>query len=65
MKAFISLALCASLVMGVVGCTKKIVYNKVPITTSSEEAHKEFLEGQSISEKLQAVNSLQHLPPRT
>jgi tetratricopeptide (TPR) repeat protein len=34
---------------------------KVPITTKSEDAKKEFLLGRDLSEKLQAQDSLQHL----
>jgi tetratricopeptide (TPR) repeat protein len=33
---------------------------KIPVTTSSEEARKEFLQGRDLAEKLQAQNSLQH-----
>ncbi len=33
---------------------------KIPITTSSEEARKEFLQGRDISEKLQLQDSIQH-----
>ena len=33
---------------------------KIPITTSSEEARKEFLEGRDLSEKLRLQNSIQH-----
>ncbi|HEY7615811.1 MAG TPA: tetratricopeptide repeat protein [Terriglobales bacterium] len=34
---------------------------KIPITTKSEEARKEFLQGRDLSEKLLAQDSLQHL----
>jgi tetratricopeptide (TPR) repeat protein len=34
---------------------------KLPITTSSEEARKEFLQGRDLAEKLLAQDSLQHL----
>ncbi len=33
---------------------------KIPITTSSEEARREFLLGRDLSEKLQAQDSVQH-----
>src|SRR5882757_507037 len=33
---------------------------KVPLTTKSEEARKEFLQGRDLSEKLLAQDSLQH-----
>ena len=33
---------------------------KIPITTKSEEARKEFLQGRELSEKLQAQDSTQH-----
>jgi tetratricopeptide (TPR) repeat protein len=60
MNAYISRTLCAILVLGFVSCTTKVENAKIPITTSSEEARKEFLEGRSLAEKLQATNSLQH-----
>ena len=60
MKAFVSIMLCAILTAGIVGCSQKAVQRTVPITTSSKEALKEYLEGQSISEKLQATKSLEH-----
>jgi len=60
MKAPIILALCATLLLGVLGCSQKTEPRKIPITTSSEEARKEFLEGRGIAEKLQIRNSLPH-----
>ena len=33
---------------------------KIPITTSSDDARKEFLQGRDLTEKLQANDSLQH-----
>jgi tetratricopeptide (TPR) repeat protein len=60
MKALISLMLCVGLILGTVGCAKKVEVGKIPITTSSDEALKEFLEGRSLAEKLLATNSLQH-----
>jgi tetratricopeptide (TPR) repeat protein len=60
MKAPIILTLCVILTLGFVTCAKKIEDRKIPITTSSEDARKEFLEGRSLAEKLQATNSIQH-----
>ena len=33
---------------------------KVPVTTKSEEARKEFLQGRDLADKLQAQDSVQH-----
>jgi tetratricopeptide (TPR) repeat protein len=60
MKSFLLLYICVALILGVTGCAKKIVNTQVPITTTSDEARKEFLSGRAIAEKLQAVNSLEH-----
>jgi tetratricopeptide (TPR) repeat protein len=42
------------------GCAKKIDDGKIPITTSSEEAKKEFLSGRNLSENLLLTNSIKH-----
>jgi tetratricopeptide (TPR) repeat protein len=42
------------------GCTKKSDEGKIPITTSSEDAKKEFLQGRDLAERLLLQNSLQH-----
>jgi tetratricopeptide (TPR) repeat protein len=60
MKTLLSLTLCASFVLGIIGCTKKVEVAKIPITTSSEEARDEFLEGRTLAEKLLVTNSIQH-----
>jgi len=61
MRGFTFMALIAILAMGITGCTKPADEGKIPITTSSDEARKEFLQGREIAEKLQITNSLQHL----
>ena len=60
MKTLISIMLCAILTAGIIGCSQKVENATVPITTSSKEALKEYLEGLSISEKLQTTKSLEH-----
>jgi hypothetical protein len=42
------------------GCIKKIDDGKIPSTTSSEDARKEFLQGRDRSGKLELTNSAQH-----
>ena len=44
------------------GCAPKakVPDGKIPITTSSEEAKKDFLAGRDFSEKLRIQNSIQH-----
>lgn len=43
------------------GCAKKKVDDgKIPVTTSSEEAKKEFLQGRDLAEKQRIQNSIQH-----
>lgn len=43
------------------GCEKKKVDDgRIPITTTSEEARKDFLAGRDLSEKLRIQNSIQH-----
>lgn len=42
------------------GCAKQADEGKIPITTSSNEAKKEFLEGRDLAEKLLTQNSIQH-----
>ena len=60
MKARIVVTLCAGFVLGIVGCSGSGEDRKIPITTSSEEARKEFLEGRNLADKLQATKSLEH-----
>ncbi|MGA9362740.1 MAG: tetratricopeptide repeat protein [Bacteroidota bacterium] len=43
-----------------VGCAKKTDEGKVPITTSSEDAKKEYLQGRDLLERSLAQNSIQH-----
>lgn len=59
-KAVCSLALLSLLLAG---CAKKekVDDGKVPVTTASEEAKKEFLHGRDFSERLRVQNSIQHL----
>jgi tetratricopeptide (TPR) repeat protein len=61
MRVFIFTALIAILAAGILGCSKPADEGKIPITTSSVEAKKEFLKGREIAEKLQVTNSLQYL----
>ena len=42
------------------GCTNKLDDGKIPITTISEDAKKDFLQGRDIFEKLKFQESLQH-----
>ncbi len=43
------------------GCAKKKVDDgKIPVTTSSEEARKQFLEGRELADKLLQTNSIEH-----
>ncbi len=59
MKAFLSFALIVSAAWSIGGCMKKIDDGKIPITTSSEDARKEFLQGREHTEKLELTNSSQ------
>ena len=65
------LGLLVVLAIGVGGCTKTEEVNtsqpvatqeneKIPVTTSSEEARKEFLQGRDKAERLLAQDSIQH-----
>lgn len=60
MRILVVLPLMIGLVLGISGCTKKTEGGKIPITTSSEEARQEFLQGRELAEKLLITNSLQH-----
>ncbi len=42
------------------GCAKKVEDGKIPVTTSSEEAKKHFLEGRGLADKLLQTNSIEH-----
>ncbi len=57
----ITLALCAvalcSLTVDAVAATKKQKTDKIPITTSSEEAKKLYMEGRDLAEKLRATDA--------
>ena len=57
----ITLALCAvalcGLTVGAVAATKKQKTDKIPITTSSEEAKKLYMEGRALAEKLRATDA--------
>ena len=55
----------AGLVIGAVsllavGCAKKTEDGKMAITTSSEEARKEFLKGRELAENLRATDAIEH-----
>jgi tetratricopeptide (TPR) repeat protein len=43
-----------------VGCSKKTDEGKIPITTSSEDAKKDFLQGRDLAERLLTQNSIEH-----
>jgi tetratricopeptide (TPR) repeat protein len=43
-----------------VGCSKKTDEGKVPITTSSEDAKKDFLQGRDLAERLLTQNSIEY-----
>ena len=65
MKRFPELLWVAVCAIGVVslffaGCTKKVDDGKIPVTTSSEEAKKEFLAGRNLAENLSLTKSLGH-----
>jgi len=44
----------------IAGCAKKEEENKIPVTTTSEEAKAEFLKGRDLFEKQRQQESLQH-----
>jgi tetratricopeptide (TPR) repeat protein len=51
----------AALLLPFTGCAKKKVDDgKIPITTASEEARKEFLQGRDLSERLRVQDSIVH-----
>jgi tetratricopeptide (TPR) repeat protein len=60
MRVLISLTLVVVFALGITGCIKKADDGKIPITTSSDEARKEFLEGRGLAEKSLLTNSIQH-----
>lgn len=60
MKSFLSFAVIVSLAWSIGGCMKKIDDGKIPVTTSSEDARKEFLLGRERAEKLEFTISTQH-----
>lgn len=60
MKAFLSFALIVSVAWSIDGCIEEIDDGKIPITTSSDDARKEFLQGRVRAEKLELTNSALH-----
>ncbi len=46
--------------MMVVGCSPKIDDGKIPITTSSEAAKKEYLQGRNLADNIRFTNALEH-----
>jgi tetratricopeptide (TPR) repeat protein len=61
MRVFTFITLIAILSMGITGCKKAAVEEgKIPITTSSDQARKEFLQGRDLADKLLLTNSIQH-----
>ncbi len=54
-------AICLAVLVLFSGCAKKKVDDgKIPVTTSSDEAKKQFLEGRDLSDKLLQTNSIEH-----
>jgi tetratricopeptide (TPR) repeat protein len=60
MRILVAVPLMIGLVLGVDGCMKSADGGKIPITTSSDAAKQEFLQGRDLFEKLLAANSIQH-----
>lgn len=60
MKIFISLFFTICFLFILAGCAKNKDAEKVPVTTSSEEAKDKFLKGRDLAEKLLLTNSLEH-----
>ena len=48
------------LLLASLACATRAADGKIPITTKSEEAKKEFLKGRELSEKLELTNSIEH-----
>lgn len=49
-----------ALALMVLGCAKKAEEGKIPVTTSSEDAHKAFLQGRELADNLRLTNSIEH-----
>lgn len=60
MKQFLSFALIVGVAWSIGGCMKKSDDGKIPVTTSSENARREFLQGRERAEKLELTNSSRH-----
>jgi tetratricopeptide (TPR) repeat protein len=60
MKGAVSVSLIFVLATGIAGCGKKADEGKVPVTTSSDEARKEFIEGRGLAENLLTTDALPH-----
>jgi len=60
MKQFLSFALIVGVAWSIGGCMKKLDDGKIPVTTSSENARREFLQGRKRAEKLDLTNSSHH-----
>jgi tetratricopeptide (TPR) repeat protein len=60
MRGAVSVSLIFVLAMGIAGCGKKGEEGKVPVTTSSDEARKEFIEGRGLAENLLSTDALPH-----
>ncbi len=60
MKRSISFGVVCCIMFVWLGCAKKVDDGKIPVTTTSEEARKEFLVGRDMAENLSLTNSLEH-----
>jgi tetratricopeptide (TPR) repeat protein len=50
----------AMLALLAVSCAQKAVQDKIPVTTSSEEARKAYFEGRELADNLRLTNSIEH-----
>ena len=60
MKSVVTILLFLGMICGAAQSASGVEQGKVPVTTSSEKARKEFLLGQALSDNLQATKSLEH-----
>lgn len=56
----VALSLLVLVIATGIGCAKPAGDGKIPVSTSSEEARKEFLAGQTLADNLQLTSSLEH-----
>jgi len=60
LKSFVVVAFLITVVILLTGCGKKEDESKLQITTNSEEAKADFLEGRTLFEKLRGQESLKY-----